>query len=51
MKYEFAITKGRGTLIEYGVVGDGKDMTEPDDFKKGYALILSPVDDDCQTGK
>lgn len=55
MKYEYAVTKGRGTLIDYGCVtlvalfSGSKKF----DFQDGWYLTYRALDDqvNCQTGK
>lgn len=57
MKYEYVITDGPGTLIDYGVLNNFDDENL-DVFKRAEAALLfhlsihaEPCDDDCETGQ
>ena len=56
--YEYVITAGEGTLIELGIV----DAENLDAINRGVAIVskvsdrkmdilISPCDDDCETGE
>ncbi len=56
--YEYAITAGEGTLIEFGVMEWRlfvalSEMLETyiSGVENGQTLIIAPCDDDCETGK
>lgn len=51
MLFEYAITNGEGTLIDYGVLDIVGLMTK--DFAylvEGYIVHIAECDENCQTG-
>jgi hypothetical protein len=59
--YEYCISAGEGTLIDYGVMYDldwfdvmPRIVFDSDfimDDSDSYTVAVSPCDDDCETGK
>jgi hypothetical protein len=48
--FEYVITAGEGTLIEFGVIQDWEvlNMVESLAYED---LLIAPCDDDCETGQ
>jgi len=50
--FEYAISDGEGTLIDYGVVDVASiAVTAIIAASKMWAIIIAPCPDDCETGK
>ena len=49
--YEYAITAGEGTLIEYGKCGYRKLSRLRIDMQPGWAMTFAYCGDSCKTGE
>lgn len=51
-EYEYAVSKGEGTLVDYGVIDLNGLMIYLDCLSDDHTLIVSPSDSfNCETGR
>ena len=48
--YEYAISRGEGTLIEYGILSYYYLLLTLDDLLDGELIIIQECEEDCVTG-